>query len=241
MPTYFYEKEDNHHTITIDTFYGVFNNYRLWKYFIAMLLTLGKTNISEYRILEAGIGGNIKLNYLVEIGAKAANCFGFDINKRAIDVAASVSPENMNFQVASVMETPFKNNTFDLVICSGLFCCFKDTSDIKNVSQELRRIMKHNGVLMISDITERFPNYSNERHARHFKFFDTTKDEMEFLLSDEFSIFRRVNTFLSERYHIIEDTGKRDADIAELPLIDKGMDAGTIPCAYCLYSFLPKT
>ena len=218
----------------------MFNDYRLWKYFIATLLILGKTDISEYRILEAGIGGNIRLNFLVENGAKAANCFGFDIKKRAIDAAQSVSPVNMNFQVASVMETPFKDNTFDLVICSGLFSCFQDTSDIKNVSQELKRVIKNDGVLMISDITEHYPKYSNKRHGRHFKYFDTKKNEMETLLSDEFSIFRRANTFLMEHYTILNGAKERVAEIADLPLIDKGMDDDEIPCAYCLYSFLPK-
>ncbi len=242
MREYRYEGEGSD-PLNIRDLYTVFNNYRMWKYLLGMLVTLNKTELSHYKILEPGCGGGNKLRLLMEFRAQTANCFGFDLSERAVKHAKDISPQTMNFHLASALDIPLKDKTFDLIICSLLFDCFKDTDDIRRISGELRRVIKDDGVLLVVEITELFPKLHTtlgEEFVSDFRFFDRSKNELENILFKDFTIFRRANLFSTTQYKVQDGKGERWIDIADLPFVDKGLDDESVPCGYCLYSFLPN-
>ncbi len=238
MKTFNYVQEGNT-PLVLDDLYRLLNNYRVWKYIIGMLLMLNKTQLSDYKILEPGCGGGDKLRSFTELRARPGNCYGFDVSQKSIALCKSLSPDTMNFQVGSIMEIPFGDNVFDIVLCSNVFNCFPADTDIKMISEELRRVIRDNGVLLVLDINEHFSELAASNKAikaKGLRGFDTAKNELESLLSSEFTLFRRINAFVADYYTV----GNRIADIADLPAIDQAMDQGSFRCAYNLYSFTPK-
>lgn len=188
MVTFEYAQDGSKPLNALDL-YRLFNNYRVRKYIIGILLNLNKTQLSDYKILEPGCGGGDKLRFFTELRVKPENCYGLDISERAINLSKSLSPSTMNFQVGSVFDMPFEKNTFDIISCSGLFGCFNDDNDIRKISMEFKRVIKDNGVLFVLDINENFNiTYGNCEAVMQKKLrsFDSKKGELEHLLSDEF-------------------------------------------------------
>ncbi len=72
---------------------------------------------------------------------------GIDISSKCIDYAKVKYPQ-INFTVGDVEKTNFADNSFDLVLCSGLLHHFPD---FKNVLQEVYRILKVGGILIAYD------------------------------------------------------------------------------------------
>lgn len=238
MATFGYSQEGSQ-PLNMADLYRLFNNYRLGKYIIGILLNLNKTQLCDYKILEPGCGGGDKLRFFTELRVKPENCYGLDISEKAIDLCKSLSPSTMNFQVGSVFDMPFEKNTFDIIICSGLFDSFNDDSHIIEISKELQRVIKDDGILFAIDINENFNiNYgaSNAVMQKKLRFFDSKKGELEHLLSDEFSLVLKKYIFGADLYLF---DGKY-AQIAHLPAIDNQIDRGEGVCAYSLWTFSKK-
>jgi len=238
MVTFKYGHEESRSLDAFDL-YRCFNNYRIWKYIIAALLNLKKTQLPQYKILEPGCGGGEKLRFFTELRAKPQNCYGLDISEIAINLCKYLSPDTMNFQVGSVFDLPFENNTFDIIICSGLFDCFNDDNDIKRISKALKRVIKDDGIVFIIDINENFPKIYGNNEAvmqKKLRCFDSKKGELEHLLSNDFNLFRRSYIFACEAYN----PGGVVAQLVDLPFIDIKMDREEFTCAYSLWAFLTK-
>ena len=238
MVTFKYGHEESRSLDPFDL-YRCFNNYRIWKYIIAALLNLKKTQLPQYKILEPGCGGGEKLRYLTELRAKPENCYGLDISEIAINMCNYLSPDTMNFQVGSVFDMPFENNTFDIILCSGLFDCFNDDNDIKRISKAMRRVIKDDGILFIIDINENFPIVYGNTEAvmqKKLRCFDSKKGELEHLLSNDFNLFRQSYIFGQDGY-LLDGAW---AQLVDLPVIDIMMDREKYTCAYSMWSFLTK-
>lgn len=233
MATFEYTQDGSCPLSGIDI-YKLFNNYRLCKYIMAILVNLNKTELSEYKILEPGCGGGEKLRFFTELRAKPGNCYGFDISEKAINLCKSLSPNTMNFQVGSVFDMSFGNNTFDIIICSGFLDCFNDDNDIKRISKILNEVIKDDGILFVIDINENF--VMNEvALERRLRSFNSKKGELEQLLSGEFNSFHKMYIFGAEIYKKNDGTL---AQILDLPTLDNLMDLQDSSCAYSLWTFL---
>lgn len=233
--------------LTVGDIYGLFNNYRVWRYLIGMLMMLGKVELSSCRILDAccGTGGN--LNFFTRLRANPKNCHGFDSNEEVIALCKSLNPSSMNFWVGSPFDIPHEKDTFDIILCMNFLSRFQNDADVRRISEELRRVMRPDGVLLVLDPNEFFPNVCNgaeyERFRKDKRMFNTAKGEMEILLSPRFALFKRVNAFSSDIYYITHKyavSPHHPADIADISLLDQAMDLGWYPCGYTLYSFTPK-
>jgi|GEM_PF-2612892 SAM-dependent methyltransferase len=224
--------------LSLHDLYRVFNNYRVWKNIIGLLMMLGKTRLPEYKILEPGCAGGDRLRFFTNLRVRPENCFGFDISEKAIGICKSLSPVSMNFQVGSILDIPHEDNKFDIIFCSNVLGCFNADNDVVKISRELRRVIKKDGVLLIIDMNELYFQYYKDSKVvmdKELRCFDTSKSELEGLLTGEFTQFRRVNVFRGELY-VMQDGSY--ADINHLPLIDNGIDQGTVPCVYTLYAFV---
>ena len=51
--------------------------------------------------------------------------------------------------------------------------CFKEDGEIQSISREVRRVIKHDGVLFVVDITEDFPKIYSPDFSKGFRWFDT--------------------------------------------------------------------
>ncbi len=220
--------------------YKTFNNYRINKFIIAMLLKLNKTNLPKYKVLEAGCGSGDKSRFLTELRVKPENCYGIDINESAIGICNELSNSAMSFVVGSVLDLPYEHNVFDIVICSGLMCCFKNDDDIRRVSEELYRVSQNGGVLIVIDINENFLQAYGQNPlvmAKGFRSFNTKTQELEKLLADNFDLCHQQPIFAADAYSVNQN---QSAGVLHLPQIDFAIDNGDLGCAYSLWAFVAK-
>lgn len=103
----------------------------------------------DKKCLDAGCGGGRFVVALARLGAK--NVQGIDISKEAIKVAKNRVKKrelnNANVQVASVLDIPFENSSFDYVISSGVI---HHTPDPYKAFTELVRVIKPGGKVFLS-------------------------------------------------------------------------------------------
>lgn len=219
----------------------VFNMYRTRKYLLHMLMSMGKGDLPSYRILEVGCGGGEQLRFLAENRADPAKCCGFDISHRAIKLCRRLSPPAMNFMRASVLDIPFASDSFDIVLCFSVFDCFCRHEDHVRIRRELRRVMKGDGVLIVLEITEDFRECYSKEMNRIFFSFDTRKNELETLLSSDFTPFFRKPVFNGEGYTMLVARDKPSAWVQPqyLHFVEAEMEQGKYSMCYCLYSFRP--
>lgn len=99
--------------------------------------------------LDAGCGGGRFVVALARLGAKRV--VGIDISADAIKAAKNRIQtrglENAEAQVASVLDIPFPDNSFDYVVSSGVI---HHTPDPKKAFQELNRVLRPGGKLFLS-------------------------------------------------------------------------------------------
>lgn len=107
-------------------FFRQFNNNRIYKNIIGTLLKLNKTDVKDYKVLEPGCGPGNKLRFFTDIG------------------------------VASALDMPYEDDSFDIILCSGLLACFDKDEDFVKFTGELKRLLKKDGVLFIVDINENY-------------------------------------------------------------------------------------
>jgi ubiquinone/menaquinone biosynthesis C-methylase UbiE len=99
--------------------------------------------------LDAGCGGG---RFVVAMArCKAEKVCGVDISEDAIAAARSRCKErgldNVEFKIASVLDIPYPDATFDYVLCSGVILL---TPDPYKAFMELTRVLKPGGRLFLS-------------------------------------------------------------------------------------------
>jgi ubiquinone/menaquinone biosynthesis C-methylase UbiE len=128
FPEEFYEKK------------GLYWTFIEKKRFVQISKFLKESNITK--ILDVGCGDGV----LSEFIKKRNNYIGMDISKSLIK-RAKKRYKGFNFMVADAANIPFKNNTFDIVVCSEVL---EHTLSPKKIIKELWRVLKENGMAIIS-------------------------------------------------------------------------------------------
>lgn len=124
--------------------------------------------------------------------------FGFDMSLSDVGKAKenfdqfneNTSTKSCNFGVADAKKLPFKNNTFDFIICSEVL---EHIIDYQSALSEINRILKPEGKLAVS-VPKFFPewicwklsiDYQNTPggHVRIFKFKELKKDIADYGLN----------------------------------------------------------
>jgi ubiquinone/menaquinone biosynthesis C-methylase UbiE len=218
---------------------SLFNNSRVYKYMIDRLIKLQHTDLPNYKVLEPGCGGGNKLRFFAEMRVEPENCYGLDVSEIAIELCKKLSPGAMNFQVGSALDMPYEDNTFDIVLCSGLFDCYNELTELHQLSSEVSRVLKPGGVLFICDINEHFNQmYGVNAYvmAKNLNSFDSTNQELEQLLGNHFDAIDTLPIFAKDLYHD-KDTGE-PCDVDKLADIEIKIDNGQYQCAYNLWTFV---
>jgi len=100
-------------------------------------------------ILDAGCGnGNLLMRAMPSLNA---NYVGTDFSKNMLGRAASRARDAKDalFLQSSVDQLPFKDRSFDRVICSGVLTCLPTIGDAAVALYEFQRVLKPGGVLVV--------------------------------------------------------------------------------------------
>lgn len=143
-------------------------------------------------VLDAACGEGYGSNLLAR---DAAEVYGIDISEESI-IHARNKYENkrIKFQVASVCELPFASDTFDVIVSFETLEHVDEVSQMKFL-QEIRRVLKKDGILVIST-----PNHRvyKQRGENHFHVRELEYREFKALLEEKFPCV----TFFSQQFEI---------------------------------------
>lgn len=106
-----------------------------------MLKAVG--NIKNKKLLDVGCGSGIHIKKYEKKGAK---CFGVDISQTMIDIAKEKNP-NIEFKVGTMIDLPYKNNSFDVVTMS---LAVHYINDWTKIFKEVNRVLKKDGLFYYS-------------------------------------------------------------------------------------------
>ncbi len=115
------------------------------KTFLERIVELAELNGNE-KILDVGCGTGI---LACKIAKEYNNVllYGIDISENLINLAkrkVSKNGYNIDFRVGSVLELPYKKNTFDVVLTSIMFHQL-DIGEKQKAVEEIYRVLKYNG------------------------------------------------------------------------------------------------
>ena len=110
--------------------------------------------VNKEKVLEVGCGRGFYLKALKEINPKI-NITGIDLNKEYLEVAKKyVDNKEVKIIKGDVTNLKFDNNSFDGVIASEILEHIKDD---KKALKEIARVLKPNGILVISVPNKDYP------------------------------------------------------------------------------------
>ena len=114
------------------------------------------------RVLDAACGEGYGTALLAAAGARSAT--GVDVDERTVAHARSRYPA-AEFETADIRDLPFGDASFDLVAC---FETIEHVPEPDGVLVELRRVLAHDGLLLVSTPNKHEYLVENEFHEREF-------------------------------------------------------------------------
>ncbi len=105
-----------------------------------------------------GVGSNLEV---LEVFSKRA--IGVDISKKAINFCKKKGFRDIHY--GDITKLKYKNNTFDLVLCSDLL----EHVDDKRAVREISRVLKPNGIFIFSVPAHGYLWSENDRQFMHLR------------------------------------------------------------------------
>lgn len=125
---------------------------------LAFLKKYGLENLAGLKILDVGCGSGGQLRRLLDYGADPHNLYGIDLSESRIEQAQKLAP-SFNWLVGSASQLPFDNASFDLILISVVMTSVLDEEVRRDISIELRRVLKPQGKILWFDFA-----FSNPRN-----------------------------------------------------------------------------
>lgn len=143
--------------------------------------------LKPVNILDAGCGEGFSLNKLSEnkIGKKLE---GIENSKTAIILSKKINP-NLNIKFGSVYKLPYKNNSFDLVICTEVL---EHLENPEKALKELARVSKQ--YLLLTVPNEPFFMVSNLLRGKNVKRFGNDQGHLNHWNVYSFNKFLKENS-----------------------------------------------
>ena len=110
-------------------------------------------DLKDTTILDLGCGTGFMLNEIKKIYKlknKNLDLYGLDISEEMIKIANENLNGKANLKVGDSEYIPWKDNTFDLVVCNASFHHF---SNPEKTLFEIKRVLNSNGILILGDPT----------------------------------------------------------------------------------------
>mgnify|MGYP001572245378 CR=1 FL=1 len=113
---------------------------------------LGKTNLKNLSVFDLGCSTGIIDNSLAK---RFKLVVGGDIDKDALEFAKkNFKKTNLKFRFEDAMNLSFKDNSFDVVICTHIY---EHVPNPKKVFNEIKRILKPKGVCYFAAVNKFWP------------------------------------------------------------------------------------
>jgi ubiquinone/menaquinone biosynthesis C-methylase UbiE len=117
------------------------------------------------------------------LSRNALKVFGVDISENTIlNAQQSYKKDNLEFFVGDVLDIPVKDNSVDIITC---FETLEHVDEHEKVFQEFKRVLKNNGLLIISSPNKKYysdeSGYQNPYHKK-----ELYKNEFEELIQNHF-------------------------------------------------------
>jgi len=137
-----------------------------------------KQFVKGKRVLDIACGSGYGTNILAKAGAKYAT--GIDISKEAAKHAQDTyKRDNLGYQVGNGTNLDIEDNSFDIVVS---FETIEHLEEYEQFASELSRVLKKDGLLIISSPNKDLYHTGNEFHFREF-----SKKEFQEILQPHFS------------------------------------------------------
>lgn len=119
------------------------------KYFLEYFSPHIRKDNSKSIILDVGCGVGLISKELLKYGFKI---HGVDFSSEAIKFAKIENPR-IDFQYSSIYKLPFSDESFDVIICLGVF---QTVANPDKATAEMARVLKKNGILIIRTLNTLF-------------------------------------------------------------------------------------
>jgi len=119
---------------------------------------LGLTDLSQLRILDVGCGSGGWLRLLLEWGASPDRLHGVDLLPDRIARAQDLSPVGMDWRVGNALGLDFADASMDLCAAATVFSSILEPSARQALAQEMARVVRPGGYIMISDYVVSSPS-----------------------------------------------------------------------------------
>lgn len=172
--------------------------------------------VAGRRVLDAGSGTGFGTLMLAEAGA--AHVAGIDNDASAVEMASADRPDNVEFGVGDVAEIPFEDSSFDVVTCMEVI---EHVENPERVLDELRRVLKPDGLLLLSTPNREVVVPGNPFHLHEFTPYELVE-----------TISRRFRNVAARRQHTWVATGVMDdATLSGGPGLIEGAELSRPPAA----------
>jgi ubiquinone/menaquinone biosynthesis C-methylase UbiE len=145
---------------------------------------------NEKIVLDIACGDGYGTALLADVAYKVE---GVDLDSKTIEYASKkYLRQNINFTIGDILNIPFEDNFFDLIIC---FETFEHLDEHDRLLNEVKRVLKDDGILIMStpekSVYSDARNYSNKFHKKEL-YLNEYKD----LLKNHFN----YNQFLYQKF-----------------------------------------
>jgi SAM-dependent methyltransferase len=113
-------------------------------------------SLDGLRVFEAGCSTGYNLRQLVQWGGRPADMAGIDLDSSAIDYCVAHSPE-IRWHSGSADAVPEPDAAFDISLAFTLFSSVPDPAIAAGIADELFRITRPGGWILIYDMRRRSP------------------------------------------------------------------------------------
>ena len=140
--------------------------------------------VSNLDVLDIACGTGYGTQILGKAGAKKV--IGVDLNKQAISKSnISNKLKNVNYKKGNACNLDFKDKSFDLIIS---FETIEHIKEYERFLSEIERVLRNNGVLIIST-----PNYKVSKNKNPFHEKEFTKSKFKEILKKRFKVVKILN------------------------------------------------
>ena len=135
------------------------------------------------RVLDAGCGAGYGTELLNQAGA--ANVVGVDVSEAALTLARAAVSDGVTCEPGDVAALSYPDDSFDVVVC---FEVIEHVEDPERVLDELRRVLRPDGLLLLSS-PNRTRYVPGDPHHRH----EYTRPELQEALGRRFESARVIS------------------------------------------------
>jgi SAM-dependent methyltransferase len=116
----------------------------------------GYNTLEQVRVFEAGCGGGYNLRMFQQWGCRPENLAGIDLDEARVAHTRTNTP-GIRVHLGSAATIPEPNESFDISLAFTLFSSVDDDSVSASIAQEMSRITRAGGLILVYDLRRKSP------------------------------------------------------------------------------------